>query len=282
LRDYLPRHTYGVVGTYREDRLVVAVAGVSIGDDDGLLLQFPQAHPFRAEDKITVQLDNRMAVPRMTAELPVHRTSYKGTVTSVAPAFLEVSPVQYEIFLSDQALEGFRLSRYRFPPDERPVRPLEESPQSCGLRLNEGEAQTSLGVLFTRAPERPHSTVMAFLSSEAGDVFIVTDPATFKAHNLLRNPEALFAVDFRDSYDLARPVTWAYRLQPMKAFKISPDRKIHTEVREAFLRKNPWNVNFFTAKGAVLLHLLPEPALKTKDVLVDNPTWDQMDHFGQR
>ena len=260
LRDFLPRHTYGVIGTYRNDRLSATVAAVSIDDADGLFLQFAAAHDFQTGDAVTVQLDSRMDVAHLTAELPVHRTSYKGLVTSASPDNLTIQPVQFQVFYSDKLTGEFHAPGYEFPVDPRPELPLEESPQSCGLKLVPGDADTSLGVLFTRALERPHSTVMAFLSAGRGDVFVITNTATFKAHNLARDPRALFAVDYRDSYDLAKPLTWAYRLLPMKAFKISADRDLYTEVRTAFLKKNPWNVNFFTASGAILLHLAPPKA----------------------
>ena len=35
---------------------------------------------------------------------------------------------------------------------------------------------------------------------------------------------------------------------------------LHTEVQKAFLEKNPWNATFFTADGAVLIHLAPIPS----------------------
>lgn len=257
LRDYLPRNTYGVVGTYHQDDLVAAVAGVSIDDSDGLLLQFPHSHGFCTADLVTVQLDNRLAVRTVTPDLPIHRTSYKGVVTKAAPGFVEVRPVQFQVFFSDRMVEEFRAPGYTFPVDQRPEAPLRESPHGPEFVVRDDDASTNLGVLFTRAPERPHSTVMAFLSAGKGDVFLVTQPHTFKAHNLFRNGQVVFAVDYRDSYDLDKPLDWAYRLLPMHAYRITADRPLYRRVTEAFLQKNPWNAGFFAAPGAVVLHLAP-------------------------
>jgi len=258
LRDYLPRHTYGIVGTYHDGQLVTAVAAVAIDDSDALVLQFPGPHPFRLEDRVTVQLDNRREVPRLTEELPVHRTSYKGTVSAVTAEFVEVCPVEFQIVHSDQLLQDYRAPGYEFPADPRPLIALKESPHALGLHPRQDDAEADLGVLLTRAPERPHTTVMAFLSAGAGDVFLVTRPQSYKAHNLFRDPHVVFAVDYRHTYDLSRPLDWAYRLLPMKAYRISAGRELHTEVTETFLRKNPWNAGFFAAPGAILLHLAPQ------------------------
>lgn len=270
LREFLPRQSYGVIGVYREGRLSAQVAAVSLDDADGLFLLFAGAHEFLAGDAVTVQLDSRIDVAHLSEQLPVYRTSYKGEVTSASADALEIRPLQFQVFYSDKLVGEYQAPGYTFPADNRPLVALEESPHECGLQLVAGDAETSLGVLFTRAVDRPHSTVMAFLSAGRGDVFLVTNTRTFKAHNLFRDPRAVFAVDYRETYDLAKPLTWAYRLLPMKAYRISEDRDLHGEVREAFLKKNPWNVNFFTASGAFLLHLAPvkgteRPAAKSAE-----------------
>ena len=257
LRDNLPRHTYGVVGTYLGDDLVAAVVAVSIEENDDLVLQFPKTHTFSTGDSVTVQLDNRMSVPRITEELPIHRVSYKGIVTATEPGFIEVRPLQFAIVYSDRLVAEYKDPGYVYPAAPRPEVALEESAQRPGLAWRSDDAQTNLGVLFTRAPERPHSTVMAFLSAGAGDVFLVTRPQSFKARNIVRHPRVLFAVDYRASYDLSKPLDWSYRLLSMKVHKISPG-PLHTEVTQAFLTKNPWNSGFFAAPGSLLLHLVPE------------------------
>lgn len=257
LRDYLPRHTYGVVGAYQEQQLTAAVAAVSINDDDTLGLQFPGNHAFQAGDRVTVQLDNRLQMARLSEELPVHRTSYKGVVSTASADFVEVTPAEFQLAYSDKFVEEYRAPDYRFPPDPRPLRALEESPDARDLELRGDDAETNLGVLLTRAPDRPHSTVMAFLSARSGDVFLVTRPQSYKGHNLFRDARVVFAVDYRETYDLTKPLNWAYRLQAMKAYRISAGRRLHTEVTEAFLRKNPWNARFFAGPDAMLLHLAP-------------------------
>jgi hypothetical protein len=135
---------------------------------------------------------------------------------------------------------------------------LEISSLEAVSGLSKAEAKESLGVLVTRGPQRPHSTVMAFLSSDRGDIFFVTDPGSFKAQNLQRDNRAVFAVDFRSSYDLEKPLDWSYRIQTVTAAIIPQSRPLYSQIRRLFLEKNPWNVNFFTAPNSVLVHLEPQ------------------------
>jgi hypothetical protein len=258
LRDYLPRHTYAVVAGYRDDRIQAAVAAAQIGEDDDLVLQFPGSHGFQSGDKITVHLDNRMHVRQYTDQLPVHRTSYKGEVASVEDGFIQVRPCQFQVFHSFRCLEEYRAPGYAFPVDIRPVSALAPSPLIQPPRLKADEAGAHLGVLVTRAAERPHTTVMAFLSSEGGDIFLITDITSFKGHNLSRDPGALFAIDFRATYDLAKPLDWAYRLRPVRAHAIAPTSPLYLAIRDRFLAKNPWEGAFFLAPTSVMIHLVPQ------------------------
>lgn len=257
LSDHFSRHTYGILSTYRHDQIDAAVAAVSIEESDHLIVQFPGSHSFTKNQLVTVQLDDRMNVARFTAELPVHRTSYKGIIAEVDPGFVEVRPVQFQLFYSDRFVGQYQAPGYQCPEDHRIPVPLGPT-QASNPTWRSADADTNLGVLFTRAIDRPHSTVMAFLSTDRGDIFLVTNPRTFKAHNLFRDPRVVFAVDYRATYDLAKPIDWAYRILPMKAFQIPANVPLHAEVTTAFLTKNPWNSGFFAAPGAVLLHLVPD------------------------
>lgn len=259
LRDYLPRHTYAVVAGYRDDRIQAAVAAAQIGEDDDLVLQFSGTHGFQAGDQITVHLDNRTQVRQYTDQLPVHRTSYKGEVASADDGFLQVRPRQFQVFHSFRCLDEYRAPGYEFPADPRPVRALAPSPLTEIPGLKADEAGAHLGVMVTRAVDRPHTTVMAFLSSEAGDIFLITDSTSFKGRNLARDPRALFAVDFRATYDLAKPLDWAYRLQPVRTHLIPPTTPLFQSIRNQFLAKNPWEGAFFLAPTSVLLHLVTQP-----------------------
>jgi len=257
LRDFLPRHTYAVVGTYRDETLLVSVAGASIDSDDRLLLQFPQTHGFKTGDRVTVQLDSRTEVAQLNSELPVHRTSYKGLVAAETPGSLAIDPLQFQIFHSHRKVAEFSLPDFSFPTDVRQPGALPDSTLSRVPDWSRDEAETPLGVLFTRAPVSPHSTVMAFLSSEEGDIFLVTDPASVKAQNLIRDRHAVFAIDFRETYDLDKPLDWSYRLRQVRAFQIPASRPLYDVVKSRFLEKSPWNADFFTLPGSLLLHLVP-------------------------
>ncbi len=258
LRDFLPRNTYAVVASYRGSDLVVVVAAAMIDDDDGLLLQFTHDHALAVGDAVTVQLDSRMDVARITPELPIYRTSLKGDVVGVDRGTAQVRPQQFEIYYSDKRVGRYQAPGFQFFPDPRPSRALGSSALEGVSGLSDLEAKESLGVLVTRGPQRPHSTVMAFLSSDRGDIFFVTDPASFKAQNLQRDNRAVFAVDFRASYDLEKPLDWSYRIQPVTAALVPPTRPLYGQIRKLFLEKNPWNMNFFTAPNSILVHLDPQ------------------------
>lgn len=258
LRDFLPRHGYGVVGVYREESLVVEVVGLRIDDDDGLLLQFPREQPLRVGDAVTVQLDNRMDVARLSAKKPVHRTSYRGTVTEADAGTASVVPAGFQLFYSDHLVAPFPALDPGPRPDPRPVVPLVPTTRTSLDERSDAEAGSSLGVLFTRALGRPHSTVMAFLSSRDGDIFLITDPGSFKVQQLLRDPRVAFAVDFRATYDLSRPLDWSYRIQTFRALVVPRSAGLFQTVQDRFIAKSPWEGAFFSDPSSLLVHLAPE------------------------
>jgi hypothetical protein len=257
LRDYLPRHTYGVVGVYREGELVVAIAGVRINEDDGLLIQFPRDQILRPGDRVTVQLDNRMEVTHLSGEKLVYRTSYKGVVEAADEGSAQVRPVEFLLIYSERLVASFTAPGYAHPADDRPLRPLAPSPLAGVPAMSVGESPTPLGVLVTRSVDRPHTTVMAFLSSQKGDVFLITHPQMFKMRNLERDPRVAFAVDHRATYDLDKPLDWSYRVQNFTAKLIPRTSALGVGIQREFLAKSPWEGAFFAAPTSVLLHLEP-------------------------
>jgi hypothetical protein len=105
------------------------------------------------------------------------------------------------------------------------------------------------------APEQPHTTVLAFLSSEDGDVFFVTLPDSYKARLLRRNPHCFFAIDSRASFSFDRALEWNYSIIEADATLIPSATPLFETIREAFIAKNPWEIAFFTLPNLEMYHL---------------------------
>lgn len=258
LRDYLPRQTYAVVGTYREGALLVAVAAAQIDDDDRIVLQTPNPHRFVEGDSVVVHLDNRLQVTRYTPELKVYRTSVKAMVVDATEFGLVVTAQQYQVFYSRNSVETFEAPDFSWPEDNRPLRALPVSDLTTLPADWEAESGAHLGILITKGLIRPHSTVMAYLAAQSGDLFLITDPSSRKGQNLVRDPQGVFAADFRSQYDLSKPVDWAYRICSVRVTVVPRNRPVFERVRDRFLQKNPWEGAFWADPSSVLLHLVPQ------------------------
>ena len=208
LRRFLPRQTVGVCSSYRQGRIVAAVALVTIADDDGLGLSFPKRNPFVPGEAVTVHLDDRVGSELFSIELKVQRSSYKGTVTLCQGNEAVVSLVDYDLFYGVRVVARSQASGYRHAADPRPALVLPASPLKRPVLADENEKSNKLGVLISRGFERPHTTVMAFLNSVDDDIFLVTMRETFKYQNLARDPDCVFALDHRGTFSFEHLVDW--------------------------------------------------------------------------
>ena len=125
LQDSLPKVTFGVVSAYGKLGIDTLVAGVNVHDDDSLTLRFPKGHVFFPGTSITVHLDNRTGAEQYDAELRVFRCSYKGLVTGADLDWIQVQPIQFQVFYSFQIVSEFAAPGYEFPKDSRPYQELQ-------------------------------------------------------------------------------------------------------------------------------------------------------------
>jgi hypothetical protein len=257
LLKFLPRRIYGVVCAYRSGLMDVEIAGVEIAEDDSLELHFPKANPFFSGEAVAIHLDDRSGSELYSIELRVYRCSYKGVVTRVSGASMTVAPVDFSLVYSTRVVATYRAPGYAFPAEKRPIRELPISPLARLALPNERERENKLGVWITRAEERPHTTVMAFLSSESDDIFLITQANTFKYANILRDPDCCFAIDHRGSFQFDRAIDWNYTIFKARAFAIPPDHAIFAEVQARFVEKNPWEIAFFSDPEIKMFHLAP-------------------------
>lgn len=258
LLSFLGSPLLGVAATYVDPaskETGVYICGVEIQAGDELLLSFPKGHQLAAGEKITLHLDNRTGVDEYDASLSVYRVSYKGVITRTAPDKVQVTPLQFELWYGNRVVYGFARPDYQHPADERPARELPVTPLT-GLPVPDlREVENKIGVLVTRAQSQPHTTVLAFLSSDEDDIFFITFPETFKSQLLKRDGRCHFAIDSRAVFTYTRAIEWNYTIIAADAYQIPQDHPLFEPIRAAFVQKNPWEVGFFSHPQVELYHL---------------------------
>jgi hypothetical protein len=257
---YVPKDTYAVVAGYRGDELVAVIAGAVIEDDDRLRLRFPKANPFAVGQKVTIHLDDRTGVEEFTPEIKVHRCSYKGRVLAADGTAAEIGPEEFVLRYSSRTLLDFKASGYASGgrPDGRSHR-RHGSERRGGAES--GRAGNKLGVWITRAKERPHTTVMAFLSSKKDDIFLISHRGTFKSQLIHRDPRCLFAIDHRSTYRFEKAIDWNYSIIRGTAAAIPRGTTLFDAVQNLFIEKNPWELMFFSDPKVEMFHIVPEEIL---------------------
>lgn len=262
LSHFIPSPVVAVAASYQNTGKVdIHICGAEILQDNNLLLTFPSGHQLTDDQLITIHLDNRTGVAEYDADLRVYRLSYKGRVNSISKNRLVVCAIEFQVFYGIQIEYEFQEVGYSYPVDKRvskdlPITPLFEMP-----RADPDEQENKVGVLITRAEGQPHTTVMAFLSSEEDDIFFITFPNTFKSKLLKKNNECYFAIDNRATFTFEHAIEWNYSIIKGSAMMIEKDSQLFQEVREEFIRKNPWEVGFFSHPDIEMFHLAPEKVI---------------------
>lgn len=260
LRMFIGSPVLGIAASY-SSKTDVYICGVEIRDNDELVLTFPKGHQLTVNDKITLHLDNRTGVDEYDAELKVYRGSYKGIVTKAHGNQVLVKPIKFEIYYGVSIIYHFCEPDYEHPFDNRslnelPITPLTELPMP-DLR----EAENKIGVLVTQAKSQPHTTVLAFLSSDDDDIFFITFPETFKSKLLKRDHYCHFAIDSRAVFTYTQAIEWNYTIIEADAYQIPQAHPLFEPIREAFVQKNPWEVGFFSHPQVEMYHLKPRKVI---------------------
>jgi hypothetical protein len=253
----LPRQTYGVVCSYQGIEIVSIIAGVLILDDDSLILHFPKVNPFHVGEKLTIHLDNRTGIEEFTNELRVYRCSYKALVTEEKNDEIKVIPQEYLLRFSNKSEIIYVNSNYDYPFDNRKIIELEPSHLTVNVLPDPHEKENKLGVWITRAVDRPHTTVMAFLSSKNDDIFVISQKGTFKSSLIHKDDRCMFAIDHRASYHFEKRYEWNYTIIKAKARIVEKNDPMFFEIQTMFVEKNPWELLFFTDPQVEMFHLEP-------------------------
>jgi hypothetical protein len=257
LFNYLPPRTYGIVSAYHGDEILALVAGVTIREDDSLLLSFPKANPFRKGELVTIHLDNRTGIETFTPDLRVYRCSYKGLVVDSRGEELVVAPEEFLLRYSNRAVIEYMRDGYRYPPDGREGRDLAAASLDPGLLPDPHEEANKLGVWITRGIDRPHTTVMAFLSSRKDDIFVISNRDSFKSSLAHKDGRCAFAIDHRAEYNFERKYEWNYTILTAEARLVPKESPDFGRIQALFVEKNPWEIAFFTGPWVELFHLEP-------------------------
>lgn len=257
LNDAIGKQALGVASYYRAQQLQAAVCCVFVHPNNNLHCAFPTGHQLQTGDLVTIHLDNRTGVSEYDAELSVYRASYKGRVDRVQHDMIEVSPREFMVMFGNRTVLSFQASDYSFPLDTRPLQQLPVSPLQQVPAMDESERMNKVGVLITRAAEQPHTTVMAFLSSQQDDIFFITFDESFKMAVLKRDGACMFAIDSRADFTFVDAIHWNYSLIHGEVFHIPRDSAMFVPLKELFIEKNPWEVGFFDHPSVHLYHIKP-------------------------
>lgn len=182
-------------------------------------------------------------------------------VKQVSANKLHITPIQFELWYGNRVVYSYAIDGYHHAIDNRPLKPLPVSPLLSYPIPDLHEAENKIGVLVTQAMGQPHTTVMAFLSSEDDDIFFITFPETFKSQLLKKDNYCHFAIDSRAVFTYTQAIEWNYSIIEADAYQIPNEHLLFEPIREAFIQKNPWEVGFFSHQQVELYHLKPKTVI---------------------
>ncbi|MGY5749345.1 hypothetical protein ACXHQO_23155 [Vibrio antiquarius] len=248
-----------VLGTYSVgSKMDIYICGVEVNTDTKLKVSLPHGHSLQESQFVTLHLDSRTGVSEYDAELQVNRLSFKGVVKRLSQYDVIIEAVEYQVYYGLRVIKEYRADDYAFPKDSRLSNPLPISPISTLSKIDDGEHDNKIGVLLTFAPDRPHTTVMAFLSTVDDDIFFITFPSTFKGQLLSRDNRCYFAIDNRATFTWENAIEWNYSIISGIVYEVPKNSDVFFQIQELFIRKNPWEVGFFSHPDIQMYHVKAE------------------------
>ncbi|MCB6182685.1 hypothetical protein LIN78_03845 [Leeia sp. TBRC 13508] len=252
---YLGKQVLGVMAAYRCDAMVIHICCVFPESDHRLKLFFPRGHDFQVGDLTTIHLDNRSGVDEFDSDIRVYRGSYKGRVLWAEGDWAIVEPRELMLLHGFRAVINYQAVGYEYPDDDRTEIPVPWTSLRDLPVFADKDHMNKVGVLITVAKQQPHTTVLAFLSSEADDIFLITFPETFKSKLLKRDTHCYFVMDERASFTFERAIEWNYTIIESEASLIPKGTALFEHVRQGFIEKNPWETPFFIREDLEMYHL---------------------------
>ncbi len=256
LIDFIPNNSFAIVAGYAQGEIVASLGSIRY-TGHRIEIFFPKTILFAVQQNITFHLDNRTGVEEFDINLKVYRVSVKAKVVAKEGRTILVEPVEYEMKYSNKIIDRLAAPGYSYPEDSRKEILLEEAVLPLTLLPDSKENQNKLGVLITKAPERPHTTVMAFLSSIHDDIFIISHHDSFKSKNMHRDENCVFAIDHRSNYTFEKAIDWNYTLIKGRLQKFSRSNSAFGAIQALFIEKNPWEYAFFTDPKIEMYYIQP-------------------------
>ncbi|MGD9774349.1 hypothetical protein [Diaphorobacter sp.] len=255
LQDYLGEQLLGVLASYQVQGIVHHIGVVYPRRNNQLQVFIPKGHALAVGSLVTLHLDNRTGVDELDAELRVYRTSYKGRVISAEESWATLEPVEFMLIHGTRVVEEYRAPGYAFPVDARAPAGLPVTPLQQLQPVEDKDHHNKVGVLTTLAAGQPHTTVLAFLTSQDDDVFLISMPGTFKSQVLKREARCFFTIDERAKFTFEQAIEWNYTILETRAHLVPRESPLHEQIRTAFILKNPWEAAFFMSTELEMLHL---------------------------
>lgn len=255
---YLGKQILGVLAVYQGSDIVIHICAVYPHWNNNLRLFFPRGHSLSVGDLATIHLDNRTGVDEFDSAIHVYRASYKGRVIHVEEDWAVLEPRECVLLHGFSPAVEVRAPGYAFPLDDRVEHPVPFTSLTTLPAIENRDHPNKVGVLVTMAREQPHTTVLAFLSTQEDDIFLITFPETFKSKLLKRDPHCFFVMDERASYTFERAIEWNYTIVEGQASLVPPGSSLFESVRQAFIAKNPWELPFFIRTDLEMYHIRKE------------------------
>lgn len=256
LKDYLGAQLLGILASYQARGIVHHIGVVYPRSNNQLQVFIPKGHALALGSLVTLHLDNRTGVDELDAELRVYRTSYKGRIAAVDEEWVSIDPVEFILVHGFRVIEEYREPGYEYPADVRPDVALPVTPLRTLRPIEAKDHANKVGVLTTLAQGQPHTTVLAFLTTVDDDVFLISEPGTFKLQLLHRQPRCFFTIDERAKFTFEEAIEWNYSIFDMQAHQVPPELPIYEQVRSAFIEKIPFEAGFFSIQGLEVFHLV--------------------------
>jgi hypothetical protein len=118
-------------------------------------------------------------------------------------------------------------------------------------------AQEHVLVVTTQGEEWPTATMQAFAETENLDIILIMLDSAVKFQNLLKRPQVTVHVDTRDSGDVKTFQVIRASLQGW-AREVAKDGAEWHELKEVFLKKNPFEAPFFKYEALRMVRITTE------------------------
>ncbi len=261
LQSFLPRKGITIISGYTDADILVYVAAYELDKDNSIEIRFPKGHRFKDGQFVTLHLDNRTGVEEYDSDLRVYRTSYRGIVSNIKGNDIKVLPKEFMCYYSNDCVIKYVSPdfQYDFVNETNPI--PESGIEHSELRWTGREYENKLGVLITRLKEYPHSSLMAFLSTECDDIFLITLKSLFKSSVIHRDNRCCFAIDHRSDFVFEKAYDWNYTIVEADAYTVSNSNPVFEEIQSRFVDKNPWEASFFLSPEVEMFHLKPNKIL---------------------